>query len=137
MQAWKGSVARALVVGLKLLNALMEDRIERTRRVVIAMRLVHRRKDDRELQDYERDRRTVEQEAKAQVALNNAAVKYIDQWTTSWALTRLASTKFFLRAFAADIDASIDGLSALRGTLAESTTELEWCTQQKPDGVWV
>jgi hypothetical protein len=72
MQAWKGSVARALVVGLKLLNALMEDRIERTRRVVIAMRLVHRRKDDRELQDYERDRRTVEQEAKAQVALTNA-----------------------------------------------------------------
>lgn len=36
-----------------------------------------------------------------------------------------------------DINFYIQGLANLREKLTEATTELEWCMEQKPNGVWV
>ncbi|KAK1946873.1 hypothetical protein P3T76_002425 [Phytophthora citrophthora] len=114
--------AKTLVAGLKLLNLLLEDRIQRTRR---------------KFPDFDRDLQKINHEAKTQLGLNQAATTYIKLWTATWKLSKIEKGKFFLKTYVKDIEEYLDGLVTLREKLVESTTELESCATQKPIGVWI
>ncbi|KAF1790604.1 hypothetical protein GQ600_27261 [Phytophthora cactorum] len=114
---WRAEAAKAFVAGLKLLNMLLEDRIQRTRRVSATMRLLYLGKDDRKFPDYDRD------------------VELL--WTATWTLSKIEKGKFFLKQYVPKIEQHLQGLVKLGDKLTESTVELEWCLDQKPKGVWV
>ncbi|KAG3002176.1 hypothetical protein JG687_00013621 [Phytophthora cactorum] len=134
---WRAEAAKAFVAGLKLLNVLLEDRIQRTRRVSATMRLLYLGKDDRKFPDYDRDVELVNHEAKTQLGLNQAAMTYIELWTATWTLSKIEKGKFFLKQYVPKIEQHLQGLVKLGDKLTESTVELEWCLDQKPKGVWV
>ncbi|KAG7377560.1 hypothetical protein PHYPSEUDO_011480 [Phytophthora pseudosyringae] len=134
---WRGEAAKSLVAGLKLLNVLLEDRIQRTRRVSGTMRLLHLGKEDRKFPDYDYDLQVANREAKTQLGLNQAAATYIELWTATWTLSKMEKGKFFLKPYVPKIDKCLEELVRLGEKLAGSTTELEWCLDQKPTGVWL
>ncbi|POM75204.1 Hypothetical protein PHPALM_7729 [Phytophthora palmivora] len=126
--------AKAFVAGLKLLNLLLEDRVQRTRRVSATKRLLLLNKDDQKFPDYDRDLQMITQEAKTQLGLNQAATTYIELWTATWTLSKIEKGKFFLRSYVVDIEAYIEGLVNLGEQLAECTAELEWCMDREECG---
>ncbi|KAL4094380.1 hypothetical protein PRIC1_010041 [Phytophthora ramorum] len=123
---------RVLVAGLKLLNALLEDRLERTRTVTMTMRLLQVGKEDQKFSEL----LTAENEGNAQLALNLETFKYIDLWTTTWIQTKDEQGKFFLKQTVPEIDFQIENLVQLGEKLTESVKELDWCMRQKT-GAWV
>ncbi|ETI46196.1 hypothetical protein F441_09357 [Phytophthora nicotianae CJ01A1] len=134
---WRTEAAKAFVAGLKLLNVLLEDRIQRTRKVSATMRLLYLGKDERKFPDFDRDMDVVNHEAKTQLGLNQAAKTYIELWTATWTLSKIEKGKFFLKPYVLKIEENLQGLAKLGEKLAESTLELEWCLDQKPKGVWI
>ncbi|KAG1698419.1 hypothetical protein DVH05_014961 [Phytophthora capsici] len=129
--------AKTLVAGLKLLNLLLEDRIQRTRRVSATFRLLHLGKDKQKFPDFDRDVQKINHEAKSQLGLNQAALTYIKLWTATWKLSKLEKGKFFLKSYVQDIEGYLDGFATLGKKLVGSTTELESCVTQNPRGVWI
>ncbi|KAE9032383.1 hypothetical protein PR003_g11095 [Phytophthora rubi] len=113
---------------MKLLNLLLEDRVQRTRMVITTMRLVYLEEDT---QPIAADRETIHKEVKNQLSLNQKATRYVESWTTTWTRVQVEKGKYFLKDKADDINLQIRGLTTLREQLTEATTELEWCTQQK------
>ncbi|KAG6586990.1 DNA binding protein [Phytophthora cinnamomi] len=132
----KVSLGNDFVAGLKLLNLLLEDRVQRTRMVALTMRLVALEQDSQPIAACERDRKTILKEAKQQLSLNRTATKFAKKWTTTWTRVKVEKGKFFLKGKAADINLQIQDLVKHRETLTEATAELEWCMQQKATGVW-
>lgn len=82
-------LAKDFVAGLRLLNALLEDRVERTRMVVMTRRLVSLEQETQPIAACERDRKTIEKEVKEQLALNQTATEYAESWTTTWTRSSL------------------------------------------------
>ncbi|KAE9323968.1 hypothetical protein PF008_g17231 [Phytophthora fragariae] len=128
MKVKKISLVRDFVAALKLLNLLLEDRVQRTRMVITTMRLVYLEEDT---QPIAADRETIHKEVKNQLSLNQKATRYVESWTTTWTRVQVEKGKYFLKDKADDINLQIRGLTTLREQLTEATTELEWCTQQK------
>lgn len=118
------------MAALKLLNLLLEDRVQRTRMVIMTMRLVSLEDDT---QPIAADQETIQTEATNQLSLNQKATGYVESWTTTWTRVKVEKGKYFLKDKADDINLQIQGLTRLHEQLTEATTELEWCTQQ----VWV
>lgn len=116
---------------------LLEDQIQRTRKVFSTRRLLSLGKDAQKFPDYDRELQIVDQEAKTQLGLNQAASTYIELWTSTWTLSKIENGKFFLKPYAPKIEEYIKGLVKLGVKLTETTTELEWCMDQKPSGVWI
>ncbi|EEY59931.1 uncharacterized protein PITG_13083 [Phytophthora infestans T30-4] len=134
---WRTEAAKAFVAGLRLLNVLLDDRIQRTRKVSATMRLLVLGKDDRKFPDFDREMEGANHEAKTQLGLNQAAKTYIELWTATWTLSKIEKGRFFLKPYAPDIEKNLKELVKLGEKLKESTVELEWCLDQKPKGVWV
>ncbi|KAE9093798.1 hypothetical protein PF005_g17968 [Phytophthora fragariae] len=128
LQVKKISLVRDFVAALKLLNLLLEDRVQRTRMVITTMRLVYLEEDT---QPIAADRETIHKEVKNQLSLNQKATRYVESWTTTWTRVQVEKGKYFLKDKADDINLQIRGLTTLREQQTEATTELEWCTQQK------
>ncbi|OWZ08447.1 hypothetical protein PHMEG_00019009 [Phytophthora megakarya] len=126
--------AKTFVAGLKLLNLLLEDRIQRTSKASATLRLLFLNKDELKFPDYDRDLKSITQEAKTQLGLNQAASTYIELWTATWTLSKIEKGKFFLRSYIVDIEAYLEGLVDLGEQLAQATAELEWCMDREECG---
>lgn len=127
-------MAETFVAGLKLLNSLLEDRIQRTKTITMTRRLVNV---DRSDKWYEVDLYTIEQEAKQKVALNHATMQLIDVWVVTWHHNKTEYGQYFLKSWLPQIDNGIGELAKAGEKLAEETMELEFCILQKPSGVWI
>jgi hypothetical protein len=75
--------------------------------------------------------------AEEQVLLNRGAVKCIQFCLSGWEKGKKVWRKFFMRAFARDINRAMETLRSLEQQLHAATAELEWRLQRKTDGVWV
>ncbi|KAE9032382.1 hypothetical protein PR003_g11096 [Phytophthora rubi] len=130
----KIAMANSFVAGLKLVNILLEARIERTKTVTMTRRLISLDKNDKW---YEADLHTIEREAEQQLALNHTTMNFVDAWVATWCHSKTENGKFFLKPWASKIDDCIGALARVGTKLEQETTELKFCVLQKPSGVWI